>query len=150
MAARDQRVAGQVAELAIHNPDRPFVDVHDFVSRMRDFAEKAMPNFAENSGQLFDLLTDVGAISPHAIHDVLINFDQTEVRTGLDHFNAYLAAAAGISGLLLDPDTSDLMLIALIKRIPDRIRDALKGRAGRGKGRPSRLHRIAIRYFDQS
>lgn len=149
MAAHDQRVAGQVAEQAIHNPDRPFVDVHDFVSRMRDFAEKAMPNFAENSGQLFDLLTDVGAISPHAIHDVLSNFDQTEVRTDLDHFNAHLAAA-GISGLLLDPDTSDLMLIALIERIPDRIRDALKGRAGRGKGRPSRLHRIAIRYLDQS
>jgi ppGpp synthetase/RelA/SpoT-type nucleotidyltranferase len=149
MAAHDQRAPGQAQHQAINDPTRPFVDVHDFVSRMRDFSDQAMTNFAENSGQLFDLLTDLGEISPQAILAILNDFDAERYCARLAQLNESLAAA-GVDGLSLDPDTSDLMLIALIEREPDRIRAALKGRAGRGKGRPSRLHRIAVRYLDQA
>jgi len=149
MAAHDQRLATPVQEPAGNNPTRPFVDVHDFVSRMRDFSDKAMPNFAENSGQLFDLLTDLGNTSPEDISGILPDFDPDTERERLKAFNDNLAAT-GVEGLSLDPSTADLMLIALINRRPEDIREALKGRQGRGKGRPSRLHRIAVRYLDQA
>ena len=107
-----------------------------------------MPNFAENSGQLFDLLTDLGGTSPESISGTLPDFDPNTERERLEAFNASLVAS-GVEGLSLDPGTSDLMLIALIHRKGEEVREALKGRAGRGKGRPSRLHRIAVRYLDQ-
>ncbi|MDE4099727.1 hypothetical protein [Phaeobacter gallaeciensis] len=148
MAAHDQRIATPVQEHAGNTPARPFVDVHDFVSRMRDFSGKAMPNFAENSGQLFDLLTDLGDTSPESISGTLPDFVPETERERLEAFNASLVAS-GVEGLSLDPGTSDLMLIALIHRKAEEVREVLKGRAGRGKGRPSRLHRIAVRYLDQ-
>jgi hypothetical protein len=104
-----------------------------------------MPKFAENSGQLFDLLTDIGLTSPQAISETLSNFDRTADTNRLIRLNEDLSN----TGLNLDQDTSDLMLIALIERKKSEVRAALKGRAGRGKGRPSRLHRIAMRYLNQ-
>lgn len=149
MAAHDRRIATPVQEAAGNAPARPFVDVHDFVSRMRDFSDKAMPDFAENSGQLFDLLTHLGHTSPESISGTLPDFDPDTERERLGVFNDNLVAS-GVEGLSLDPRTSDLMLIALIHRRDEEVREALKGRAGRGKGRPSRLHRIAVRYLDQA
>jgi ppGpp synthetase/RelA/SpoT-type nucleotidyltranferase len=146
MAAHDHRVTGQAKQQAINDPRKAFVDVHDFVSRMRDFAGNAMPNFAENSGQLFDFLTDIDATSPQKILDMLHDFDQTSDTDHLNQLNAKLIN----TGLSLDQTSSDLMLIAVLERKKEEAREALKGRAGRGKGRPTRLHRISARYLDQT
>lgn len=144
MAAHDQRITAPAQDQVNNTPDRSFVDVHDFVSRMRDFSNKSMPNFAENSGQLFDLLTDLKMNTPQRIQGVLQDFDPYTEQERIESFNTSLKAA-GVMGLSLDPESSDLMLIALVERLPEQIRQALKGRAGQGKGRPSRLHRIAVR-----
>lgn len=147
MSAYDRRVMGQTKEATQKNPSRIFVDVHDFVSWMRDFLGNSVANFAENSGQLFDLLVDLGAKSAQEIQMMLENLDIQEEARRISQLNVMLSNA-GIDGLILDPATSDIILMSILHRQPDKIRAALKGRAGRGKGRPSRLHRIAIRYLD--
>jgi hypothetical protein len=145
MSSHEHSLSGQPKPQETNNSNKPFIDLHDFVSKMRDFDHNAMPKFAENSGQLFDLLTDIGLTSPQAISETLSNFDRTADTNRLIRLNEDLSN----TGLNLDQDTSDLMLIALIERKKSEVRAALKGRAGRGKGRPSRLHRIAMRYLNQ-
>lgn len=123
-----------------------FVDVHDFVTRMVDFADGAMPKFAANSGQFFNLLVDLDLASPKTLSEQLPSFDPAKTRTAIDQLNEHLIKE-GTDDLHVHADTSDLLLIGLLDRIPDEIKTELKGRAGRGKGRPSRLHRIAMRYL---
>lgn len=143
MVAHDRRVTGTAPGEAPQDGDRAFVDVHDFVNRMRDFAGGAMPQFSENSGQLFELLRDLDLATPQAIQAALPDVVPEDEQARLERFNAQLDDPA----LSLRPETSDLMLIALLHRRQDQIKELLKGRAGRGKGRASRLHRIAVRAF---
>ena len=145
LAANDHRSSARADDglpLATH---ADFVDVHDFVSRMREFGEGAMPKFSENSGQLFDLLVDLDLANPRKLTDNLANFDPQDAKSKIRSFNIS-AGKAGAEGLKLDPLSSDLLLIGLLDKNLPVILAELKGRAGRGRGRPSRLHRIAIRY----
>lgn len=145
--AHEHRVSSKPEGEGADNSDQKFVDVHEFVSRMRRFAGGATPKFSENSGQLFELLIDLDVASPMSLSQKLEDFDLGSTQEKIDQFNSHLTET-GAEGLSVDRDTSDLLLIALLDRMPDEISETLKGRAGRGKGRPSRLHRIAARYRD--
>lgn len=148
VAAHERRVSAKAAAQEPGADALKFVDVHDFVSRMRGFANGAMPKFAENSGQLFDLLIDLDLSSPDTLSAKIADFDLNAETESIDQLNEHLSAE-GALGLRVNAGTSDLLLITLLKKIPNEIRTQLKGRAGRGKGRPSRLHRIAARYLRQ-
>lgn len=122
-----------------------FVDQYDFVARMRDFPGYIIERFAENSGQLFELFLDLGLSSPAAIHDVIKPIDATALRESLGSLETQLWLD-GEARLLPDPETSDLLLVALLSRRLGLVLETLKGRAGRGRGRPTRLHSIALRF----
>ncbi|WP_444667147.1 GTP pyrophosphokinase [Cereibacter changlensis] len=145
LAANDRRISNRLAEIKPEADKSPFIDVHDFVSRMRGFNGGVMTKFAENSGQLFELLADLDLASPHALDQALAGFDAAKIEQKIEDFNTHLINS-GIEGLQVDQHSSDLLLIALMERRLPEITEVLKGRAGRGRGRPSRLHRIAIRY----
>ncbi|MGV0758125.1 hypothetical protein V6768_02385 [Tistrella mobilis] len=149
MAAHERRLTAINPASNSVDPERPFMDVHDFVSRMRDFWGDAMPKFAENSGQLFDLLNDLGVNSPKAVQDTLQGMNAECARALLSRLNDRLAEE-GVTELSLKPETSDLMLVPLANKMPDQIRAALQGRAGRGRGRPTRLHRVMLRHLSQA
>lgn len=115
-----------------------FHDVHDFVSRMRDRCV-VMPRFPENSGQLFDMLLELGLRDPEAVEKALWPLDD-QLQHELRSFKDYMRAEN--PRLEPDPETSDLLLFSLLTKKPKEVGDALKGRAGRGRGRANRLHSI--------
>lgn len=146
LLAANYRRAGAVADESTDEMVYSgFVDVHDFVSKMRNFGGGVMSNFSENSGQLFDILVDLDLADPQKLSDLLMNFDVQDAKDKIKSFNISVGKS-GVEGLGLDRTSSDLLLIGVLDRKLREILAELKGRAGRGRGRPSRLHRIASRY----
>ncbi|WOS64270.1 GTP pyrophosphokinase [Sinorhizobium fredii] len=123
----------------------PFRDVHDFVSRTQDFDDQAMPDFADNSGQLFDLIEEMQLNTPATLEAALQPFDASALREEAFRFGGYLKLD-GVPQLAPNDKSSDLILIRLFQTRLDQILDLNKGRFGRGKGRPTRLHRLAVRF----
>ena len=126
-------------------PERAFRDVHDFVSRMQDYENQAMPEFAKYSGQLFDLLTDLKINSPSKLIDALRPFNVDALKNLANDFSEHLEGN-DLDGLAPDSESSDLILLCLLERKLTQILGIHKGRAGRGRGRPTRLHRMAKHY----
>lgn len=145
LAANDKRASARTDEIPAEDDPPDFADVHDFVSRMRDFGGGVMPRFSEYSGQLFELLVDLNLANPKKLDEVLVDFDPQDASSKIRSFNIS-AGRSGLEALKLDGKSSDLLLIGLLDKKRPEIVEELKGRAGRGRGRPSRLHRIAVRY----
>lgn len=126
-------------------PDHDFRDQYDFISRMHDFTGTPLPHFDWSSGQLFDLIQDLGLASPRLLHEALQPLDAAELARQVKAFGEYLAENDE-EHLAPDPETSDLMLVELLERRLPQILDTLRGRSGRGRGRPTRLHSMALRF----
>lgn len=126
---------------------QPFRDMYDFVSRMQDFHEGTMPSFADNSGQLFEMLEDLELKTPAALEAALDPFEISALQKEAMEFNAFLEKE-GVAQLSLNAESSDLMLLRLFAAHLPRILELNKGRFGRGRGRAPRLHRLAIRYHN--
>lgn len=151
LSATDQRLAERTGE---------FVDVHDFVARMREVFPGAA-NFGDNAGQLLDELQRMGLNTPDKVLDELQLMGlNTPEKAKSDVFDANQAnpeqdAKSTLSGLqnhltqrgdkvVVDDTSSDLMLALLLKKKAHEIIDAHP--FGPGKGRPSRLVYLARRY----
>jgi hypothetical protein len=65
----------------------------------------------------------------------------------VSNFNEYLDEV-GTDERRLDPSTSDLLFVALLEKKLHNILEKLRGRSGRGRGRPTRLHSMASRFRD--
>jgi ppGpp synthetase/RelA/SpoT-type nucleotidyltranferase len=154
----DQQISMLLAEHARRvnakqEPTKPnhresfFRDVHDFVVRMHDYKDQAMPDFAKNSGQLFDLLEELNLNTPLNLENALEPFDPTKLREEIEKFMHSLTAK-GLGILALDQASSDLMLLRLFHDKLDEILELHRGRVGRGRGRPTRLYRLARNYGD--
>lgn len=145
LAANARRVSRK-SEAAEPDPQsRPFRDVHDFVSRMQDYGDRAMSNFPNNSGQLFDLIEDLDIRTPSTLEATLAPFSAESLRDEATDFSEYLTER-DLSTLVLDNDSSDLMLLRLFRDKLDNILELHRDRVGRGRGRPTRLHRLARFY----
>jgi ppGpp synthetase/RelA/SpoT-type nucleotidyltranferase len=122
-----------------------FVDVHDFVARMRKTFPSAT-NFGDNARQLFDELARVGTDSPDAIKTNLLPVPANDIETTalqlLSKLDAHLVQHD--ERISLDKESSDLLLMLLLDKHADAIVEAHP--SGRGKGRPSRLVHIARRF----
>lgn len=120
----------------------PFQDHHDFVVRMRKLV--ALPRLEVHATQLSAELGRLELNTPGKIKSELLKSGwKSEASTELERFNTYMAQK-GYSDELLDPDTSDLLLVRLLQ---ERLKDVLAGHPlGRGMGRPSRLVSVAKRY----
>lgn len=145
LTAQARRVSRQ-AEAAEPDPrTRTFRDVHDFVSRMQDYRNQVMPNFAKNSGQLFDIIEDLGLNTPISLEQALEPFEIANLRQIADDFSVYLTES-GLPTLASDSSSSDLILLRLFDDKLDEILELHKNRVGRGRGSPTRLYRLA-RYY---
>lgn len=122
-----------------------FVDVHDFVYRMRDEFFENANNFAENSKQLFEELQGRGLTSPEDIESKLLENDQynQKARALIDELNDFIEANNDKDIVELNPETSDLLLVLYLDK---HLADTREDRSlGRGKGGPRRLDSIALR-----
>ena len=147
LAAHARRVSKQAEPTEPDPRTRLFRDVHDFVSRMQDYQNQAMPNFAKNSGQLFELIEDLGLNTPSSLDEALAPFEIINLREEADQFTSYLIEK-GFPSFAFDNASSDLMLLRLFNNRLDHILEVHKDRVGRGRGRPTRLYRLA-RHFKQ-
>lgn len=145
LAAHARRVSRQAAPTEPDPRSRQFRDVHDFVSRMQDYQNQAMPNFAKNSGQLFDLIEDLGLNTPLSLEEALAPFEIANLRQEADEFARYLTEK-GFPTLASDNASSDLILLRMFDDRLDDILELHRDRVGRGRGRPTRLYRLARHY----
>jgi ppGpp synthetase/RelA/SpoT-type nucleotidyltranferase len=123
----------------------PFRDVHDFVGRTHDYEKQAMPDFAKNSGQLFDLLEKLDLNTPLTLGKALEPFEPSKLREETEKFIEFLAEK-DLSELFPNEASSDLMLLRLFSDRLDKIIELHKDKVGRGRGRPTRLYRLARQY----
>ncbi len=139
--------------LLIANADRlsqlqgQFVDVHDFVSRMRERFPDA-PNFAANSGQLFADLVALELDTPQKIEEALLTEGAVERSRALtERLREYLAVQAD-EVVVVDPESSDRLLMLLLE---NRSTDVLERHpAGPGLGRPPRIASVARRFIEMT
>jgi ppGpp synthetase/RelA/SpoT-type nucleotidyltranferase len=147
LAAQARRVSRQAEPTEPDPQSRQFRDVHDFVNRMQDYENQAMPNFAKNSGQLFDLIEDMELNTPSRLEESLAPFDIADLRQEAEMFARYLTEK-GFPTLASDNTSSDLILLRLFGERLEDILELHKDRVGRGRGRPTRLYRLA-RYYKE-
>ncbi|MBX5282178.1 hypothetical protein HJB90_14390 [Rhizobium sp. NLR10a] len=145
LEAHAQRSVEETAKTNQDPSGLEFRDVHDFVSRMQDFHDRSMPDFADNSGQLFDIIMEMGLTTPASLKAALEPFDIPALKEKARRFGSYLRAD-GVPQLAPNVKSSDLILLRLFETRLHQIRSLNKGRFGWGKGRPTRLHRLAVRY----
>lgn len=120
-----------------------FVDVYDFVARMRkDFTSSK--DFSSNAGQLYEELEALELKSPEAIREAITNSGGDLNEICIEEFNKLKDYEKQTNRFLLEEQSSDLLLVGLLK---EKVNEILKRHPmGRGKGRPSRLALIAKSY----
>lgn len=147
LTAHARRVNQKAEPTEFDAARRPFRDVHDFVSRMQDFQNQAMPDFSKNSGQLFDLIEDLQLNTSAKLQAALTPFEVAALQEEADGLAKHLMGH-GLDSLVPDRASSDLMLLRLFHTHLNAILELHKDRVGRGRGRPTRLYRLARSYKD--
>jgi ppGpp synthetase/RelA/SpoT-type nucleotidyltranferase len=140
-AAITRLLAANTARLQENVGD--FLDVHDFVARLRPHFPDA--DLTVNAGQAYDesLLTDMNSVVKMKAtlgEEALV----PSVATGkIEAFNQFLASV-GSTEYRLNPASADLVTVSIL----DRFADAISGRQAeeRGKVRPARIYDIAKLY----
>ena len=118
-----------------------FRDVHDFVSNIQRQFDLKSP--ASNSGQLFEQLKLLSLSTPQSMQLLVAGTDKSALQTEIEEFNKTLGDK---TVLHMDPESSDLLLMALFRKKLQDVLATHQGRVGRGMGRPSRLYRLARCY----
>ncbi|MCE5314035.1 MAG: RelA/SpoT domain-containing protein [Armatimonadota bacterium] len=123
-----------------------FEDVYDFIARMKRSFPTAT-DFAVNAKQLYDVCIELGLDSPEKIEKEVMkdkNYQAhaEELVAALSQYVSYC-----ISGMLLiNPVSSDQLLVLLLEKFAERLRDLYP--SGRGIGRALRIVSVAKRYQD--
>ena len=120
-----------------------YADVHDFVSRSR--LKFGVDDFSKNAGLLYQELVKFGFDRPSRLSELFQNSDQNKLIDEIRDFNYFLQKE---SNLTLDADTSDLLVMPLLRLRCREIIESYKGRVGHGKGRANRVYRLAKNYVD--
>jgi ppGpp synthetase/RelA/SpoT-type nucleotidyltranferase len=134
----------EATELRLRQQTGDFVDVHDFVARLRgDFPDLEL---SINAGVAFEVaqllkLTNPGSVIQSAI---AAKDDPEQVRANLDAFNSHLQAVSS-SEVLLNPRSADVLTFALLEKGGTKIFRAIEGRT---VGRQSRAVSLVRRYRD--
>jgi hypothetical protein len=106
--------------------------------------------FGVNAGQLYDELESIGLTTPRTVSDALgletSNYI-ADAREEIQKFNEWIEQNAD-GTQLLQPETSDIVLISLLRKYAEKVANNHPG--GRGLGRPSRIAWIARRYLQMS
>jgi ppGpp synthetase/RelA/SpoT-type nucleotidyltranferase len=120
-----------------------FDDLHDFVARVR--SEYDVQDFAQNSGQIYDLLVRLNITSPASLKGVIGDFSKAKAQAAIATFNTFIEQLENPTPAM-ESETSDVLLMQLLETYCEQIIESHKGRVGKGKGAPTRLYRLANRY----
>lgn len=120
-----------------------FVDVHDFVARLRPFFPEA--DLSVNAGQAFDAVTEQGLNSVVTLKANLGDeaLSPAVAAKRIEAFNRYLASVDGVE-YSLNPASADVLTVAVLHKFAGAIFD--RHPSERGKGRPARIVYIARLY----
>jgi ppGpp synthetase/RelA/SpoT-type nucleotidyltranferase len=122
-----------------------FIDVHDFVARVRKMLPNT-PEFSRNAGQLFDELSQVLELNtPEKVHSKLLaphSEPEGKALALAEDFARWLKTNNGTE--VIEPDTSDRLLMLLLDKYGPTIVEAHP--VGRALGRPNRLVYFARRF----
>lgn len=136
-----QLLAANAARLEKSGGD--FVDVHDFVARLRPFFPGA--DLSINAGQAFEEATALGLVSPQKIETSLgaDALDETIAVARIAAFNRWLKSTDAIASSL-NPHSADVLVVSMLEKMLDRVEG--NHPTGRGKGRTARIFYIAHDY----
>lgn len=120
-----------------------FVDVHDFVARLRPFFPEA--DLSVNAGQAFDAVTEQGLNSVVALKAILAEeaLSPAVAAKRIEAFNRYLTSVDSAE-YSLNPASADLLTVAVLHKFAGAIFDSHPSE--RGKGRPARIFYVARLY----
>jgi len=137
-AAITRLLAANVARMTVQTGD--FVDVHDFVARLRPSFPKA--DLSVNAGPAFDAAMILGLSSVEKIDKATSEkaFQPDLAAAAIEAFNAYLEQA-GRSELGLNSASADLVLIGILQVGAATIEETLSPSSG--AKRPGRLYSLA-------
>ena len=122
-----------------------FIDEYDFVAKMRTSFPNAS-RFGANAGQLYQDIVSLEINTMDLIRSQVIKDDTAEDATALVDQLSQFIRNRNDDKVVLDPESSDLMLMLLLK---NRIDDVLSlHQLGRGACRPPRIASVATRYRD--
>jgi ppGpp synthetase/RelA/SpoT-type nucleotidyltranferase len=134
----------EATEIRLREQTGDFVDVHDFVARLR----KELPalELSINAGVAFEIAQLVGLANPALVIDAAgtLKSDLPKAQARLAAFNQYLQDL-GSSELQLNGRSADVLTVALLD---GKTAAVLKAIEGRGSGRPSRAAGLAKRFQD--
>jgi ppGpp synthetase/RelA/SpoT-type nucleotidyltranferase len=120
-----------------------FVDVHDFVARLRPYFPEA--DLTVNAGQAFDEVVQQGLNSvvklKVSLGDEALNPTASSKR--IEAFNQYLASVES-GEFALNPASADVLTVAILHKFAEAIFE--RNPSDRGKGRPARIFYIARLY----
>lgn len=121
----------------------PFQDVFDFVARMRDYFPNSI-QFGNNAGQLYEDLMTLNFTAPNLVNEQFLSKGY-EVRSSelLTQLSVFLQAAKD-DAIVVEPLSSDGLLVLVLDSMVDKILDLHP--MGRGRGRPPRIASFATRF----
>lgn len=122
-----------------------FVDIHDFVARLRQFFPNA--DLSVNAGPAFDAANMLNLTSAEQVKAAIgpALFEPVAAKAEIDRFNDYLHEQ-GQSELTLNAGSGDLVLIGILAASSEALAERLAG--GRAKLHTSRLFVIVQAYRD--
>lgn len=120
-----------------------FMDVHDFVARLRPFFPEA--DLSVNAGQAFDAVNEQGLNSVVALKANLGDeaLSPAVAAKRIEAFNRYLASVDSAE-YSLNPASADVLTMAVLHTFAGAIFD--RHPSARSKGRPARIFYIARLY----
>lgn len=126
----------------------PFADEYDFVPRVRPLFPDAN-DFKRHAGQLFQALRDAGIDNPEQLRQQVLDGVESPPEKGAELVSAFLESIGGDWSEVYEPlndETSDLLLVMVLRRFAQKIVDS--NPSGRGHGRPKRFVYAARRWID--
>lgn len=122
-----------------------FVDIHDFVARLRPFFPSA--DLSVNAGPAFDAANMLNLTSAEQVRTAISSelFEPVAAKAEINRFNDYLQEH-GHSELTLNGGSGDLILIGLLTASSQALAERLAG--GRAKLHASRLFVIVQAYHE--
>lgn len=127
------------------NEHGPFKDEHDFITRLRPEFPQAS-HFADNAGQLYDMLSSLGISSPNEVRERFLKTGGYPARAEdlLSRLNTYLEAKYQDTDMsirhLPEPESSDLLMALAVESKDKALMSWL---ATPRQGRPTRLVYLA-------
>lgn len=134
----------EATEARLQQQTGDFVDVHDFVARLR--SEVPGIELSVNGGVAFEVARLLGLTNPGRVLAAAgpVKTNLASIQDRLQAFNEYLQSL-GSSDLQLNARSADVLTVALLDRNVPAIVEASERRS---TGRPSRAAGLARRYTD--